>query len=197
MVLTSLFDISKSSPRELVAEIVLRINVSDFDLAGTLECGQAFRWQRGPDGWFTGVVGGQVWQVRQERDVVAAVVNRGGNEDSRAYRARLQRYLVLDVSLPRVVATFPDDGVLQEAVKKHWGLRVLRQEPWETLASFIASSTKQIVQIEQQSWNSGGRSYLTNFGVGQLKQAIGQSQFVHDLQNGGMNGVAAKVAIEV
>ena len=34
-------------------------------------------------------------------------------------------------------------------MKKHWGLRVLRQEPWETLASFIASSTKQIVQIRQ------------------------------------------------
>ena len=34
-------------------------------------------------------------------------------------------------------------------MRQHWGLRVLRQEPWETLASFIASSTKQIVQIRQ------------------------------------------------
>jgi N-glycosylase/DNA lyase len=38
---------------------------------------------------------------------------------------------------------------VQAAVRRHWGLRVLRQEPWETLASFIASSTKQIVQIRQ------------------------------------------------
>ena len=45
--------------------------------------------------------------------------------------------------------TFPDDEVLQQAVRQHWGLRVLRQEPWETLASFIASSTKQIIQIRQ------------------------------------------------
>jgi len=49
-----------------------------------------------------------------------------------------------------IVATFPaDDASLRDAVRRHWGLRVLRQEPWETLASFIASSTKQIVQIRQ------------------------------------------------
>jgi N-glycosylase/DNA lyase len=61
----------------------------------------------------------------------------------------VQRYLSLNWSLPKIVATFPDDGVLHDAVRRHWGLRVLRQEPWETLASFIASSTKQIVQIRQ------------------------------------------------
>jgi N-glycosylase/DNA lyase len=113
----------------------MRINVSDFDLAGTLECGQAFRWQRAPDGWFIGVVGPRRMRVRQVGDSLEGDVD--------------PHYFALDVPLAKVVATFPDDGVLQEAVKKHWGLRVLRQEPWETLASFIASSTKQIVQIRQ------------------------------------------------
>jgi len=112
-----------------------RINVSDFDLAATLECGQAFRWQRGVDGWFTGVVGNCTLRVRQ----VGAILE--GDVDP--------RYFALDVPLTKVVATFPDDDVLRNAVKTHWGLRVLRQEPWETLASFIASSTKQIVQIRQ------------------------------------------------
>jgi N-glycosylase/DNA lyase len=112
-----------------------RINVSDFDLAATLECGQAFRWRREADGWFTGVVGKRVLRVRQVGKTLE------GDFDP--------HYFALDVSLPKVVATFPDDGVLHEAVKRHWGLRVLRQEPWETLASFIASSTKQIVQIRQ------------------------------------------------
>lgn len=59
------------------------------------------------------------------------------------------RYLTLDLALPKIVETFPPDEALRKAVKAHWGLRVLRQEPWETLASFIASSTKQIVQIRQ------------------------------------------------
>ena len=62
----------------------------------------------------------------------------------------ITKYLSLDVSLPDIAATFPaDDEPLRAAVQKHWGLRVLRQEPWECLASFMASSTKQIVQIRQ------------------------------------------------
>jgi len=113
----------------------VRINVSDFDLAATLECGQAFRWSRDTDGWFTGVVGRRVLRVRQRGDVLEGDVDR--------------HYFALDVSLRDIVATFPPDPALRDAVEKHWGLCVLRQEPWETLASFIASSTKQIVQIRQ------------------------------------------------
>jgi N-glycosylase/DNA lyase len=123
------------SPRELLSEMSSRINVSDFDLAGTLECGQAFRWQRTPDGWFAGIVRGRLLRARQVGDTLEGDID--------------PHYFALDVPLAKVVATFPDDPALHEAVKKHWGLRVLRQEPWETLASFIASSTKQIVQIRQ------------------------------------------------
>jgi N-glycosylase/DNA lyase len=132
-----------------------RINVSDFDLAGTLECGQAFRWRRDADGWFTGVVGKEVWRLQQadtelewscSHEPARGVIPSSG--EPRA-GSRLQHYLALDVPLREVVATFPDDEPLHAAVRKHWGLRVLRQEPWETLASFIASSTKQIVQIRQ------------------------------------------------
>ncbi len=112
-----------------------QINVPDFNLAATLECGQAFRWSRAADGWFTGVVGNRVRRLRQTGDVLEGDVDR--------------HYLALDVSLRDIVATFPHDSALCEAVEQHWGLRVLRQEPWETLASFIASSTKQIVQIRQ------------------------------------------------
>src|SRR5437867_946151 len=107
----------------------------DFDLASTLECGQAFRWSRGLDRWFTGVVGRRTLRIRQIADTLEGDVD--------------PYYFTLDVSLPKIIASFPDDGILEEAVKRHWGLRVLRQEPWETLASFIASSTKQIVQIRQ------------------------------------------------
>jgi N-glycosylase/DNA lyase len=44
---------------------------------------------------------------------------------------------------------FPDDEPMNQAVAECRGLRVLRQEPWECLASFILSATKQIVQIRQ------------------------------------------------
>jgi N-glycosylase/DNA lyase len=61
----------------------------------------------------------------------------------------LEDYLQLDVDLGARLATFPDDPPLNEAVNACRGLRLLRQEIWECLASFICSSTKQIVQIQQ------------------------------------------------
>ena len=134
------------------------INVSDFDLASTLECGQAFRWSRlgGTDSWFEGVVGREVWRLRQQGAVLEYDCSREASsrasqsDDSRECDSRLQYYLSLDRSLGDVVATFPaDDEALQQAIRNHWGLRVIRQEPWECLASFIASSTKRIVQIRQ------------------------------------------------
>jgi N-glycosylase/DNA lyase len=112
-----------------------RIPITDFNLASTLQCGQAFRWRRESDGWFTGVVGNRLMRLCQNGNVLCGDVS--------------VHYLALDVSLPKILATFPPIPALQEAVRQHWGLRVLRQEPWETLASFIASSTKQIIQIRQ------------------------------------------------
>jgi N-glycosylase/DNA lyase len=53
------------------------------------------------------------------------------------------------VDLEAVLKTFPDDAPLRDAVASCRGLRILRQDPWECLASFILSSTKQIVQIRQ------------------------------------------------
>ena len=136
------------------------INVSDLNLAATLECGQAFRWSlQSGNGWHVGVVGREVWHLRQDGGKIEWNCSRGvsrGRPEAHASAtdrepdSRLQHYLALDVSLPKIVATFPaDDEMLHAAVKKHQGLRVLRQEPWECLASFMASSTKQIVQIRQ------------------------------------------------
>ncbi|MEI6085641.1 MAG: DNA glycosylase, partial [Verrucomicrobiota bacterium] len=145
-----------------------RINVTDFNLAATLECGQAFRWSRVADGWYTGVVGKEVWRLRQigneiewqadpphlnplpqttgkRKPVMQSPLPTGGEGQCEG----LRHYLTLDRSLSAITGTFPSDDALQQAVQAHWGMRVLRQEPWETLASFIASSTKQIVQIRQ------------------------------------------------
>ena len=54
-----------------------------------------------------------------------------------------------EIELDAILKTFPDDEPMRAAVAACRGLRVLRQEPWECLASFILSSTKQIVQIRQ------------------------------------------------
>jgi len=115
----------------------------DYDLAATLASGQAFRWRLRDEAW-EGVVGRRWVRLHQTGDRIeaqtAVVVT-----DWRW----LEEYLQTGLDLALVLNTFPDDAPLRAAVAACRGLRLLRQEPWECLASFICSSTKQIVQIQQ------------------------------------------------
>ena len=115
----------------------------DYDLAATLASGQAFRWTE-RDGAWSGVVEGRWVRLRSNGEGIAAET-----AVPVADWRWLARYLQTDLDLSRVLATFPDDEPMRAAVAACRGLRLLRQEPWECLASFILSSTKQIVQIRQ------------------------------------------------
>lgn len=118
--------------------------VLDYDLEATLSSGQVFRWQRAPAGW-EGVVNGR-WVILQQAAGGLRATCAEPVEDWRW----LGHYLQVEVNLAEVLAAFPaDDAHLQEAVRACRGLRLLRQDPWECLASFILSSTKQIVHIRQ------------------------------------------------
>ncbi len=123
-------------------EIILRVR--DYDLAATLDSGQAFRWQRCNDSW-VGVIG-QRW-VRLTQTTRDGI--RAETAGPVADWQWLRDYLQTDMDLDAVLKTFPNDMPMRDAVAACRGLRVLRQDPWECLASFILSSTKQIVQIRQ------------------------------------------------
>lgn len=119
------------------------LTVRDYDLDATLSSGQAFRWEF-VDGAWEGVIG--------ERWVRLRTVPRGILAEAAAPVedwTDLKSYLQVDVDLDAVVLSFPDDDPMRQSVTACRGLRLLRQEPWECLASFILSSTKQIVQIQQ------------------------------------------------
>jgi N-glycosylase/DNA lyase len=116
--------------------------VKHYDLAATLSSGQAFRWRQNGGAW-EGVIGTRWVRLRQEADRIFA------ESAAAADWQWLRHYLQLEVRLEEILATFPEDQPMRAAVAHCRGLRLLRQEPWECLASFICSSTKQIVQIEQ------------------------------------------------
>jgi N-glycosylase/DNA lyase len=117
--------------------------VEDYDLAATLDSGQSFRWRRAGAAW-EGVVGSRWVRLRQEQNRLFAETAAPAGDWQ-----WLRDYLQLHVDLRPIVAAFPDDLPMRRAVAACRGLRLLRQEPWECLASFICSSTKQIVQIRQ------------------------------------------------
>lgn len=117
--------------------------LGEYDLDATLDCGQAFGWDRAGHAW-TGVVHGRWVRLCQEGNRIGAEV-----AVPEADWSWLEHHLALDEDLGSILGTFPEDGPMRDAMAACRGLRLLRQEPWECLASFICSSTKQIVQIRQ------------------------------------------------
>ena len=117
--------------------------VENYDLAATLTSGQAFRWSPSGNAW-EGVIGEHWVRLRQEAGQITAETATPGGD-----WLWLRHYLQLDIRLEQVLATFPGDEPMRNAMAQCQGLRLLRQDPWECLASFICSSSKQIVQIQQ------------------------------------------------
>src|SRR5690242_19199695 len=117
-------------------------SICDYDLDATLMSGQAFRWRRDGNAW-VGVIGHN-W-VRLESTDDSIVAETAAPQTDWIW---LCHYLQIEVEMSRVLESFPNDEPMREATAACRGLRLLRQDPWECLASFILSSTKQILQIQ-------------------------------------------------
>jgi N-glycosylase/DNA lyase len=126
-----------------MAATEILLPVRDYDLAATLDSGQVFRWRQNGDSMH-GVIG---------KHFVRLTRTPGGIHAKTAAPVAdwnfLREFLQTEIDLSTVLKTFPDDEPMNDAVASCHGLRLLRQDPWECLASFILSSTKQIVQIQQ------------------------------------------------
>lgn len=117
--------------------------LADFNLAATMTSGQAFRW-RFVDGGWEAVVAGRWVRLEQCPFGIRAVTS--------ALCANwewIEEYMRLGDDMPAILTSFPDDPPMRSAQASCLGLRLLRQDPWESLASFIASSSKQIIQIQE------------------------------------------------
>jgi N-glycosylase/DNA lyase len=125
------------------SESHLFLPVKNYALEATLTSGQAFRWWRGVAGW-EGVIGPRWVQLEQKPGGILATV-----AEPVAEWGWLENYLQTRVDFEAIIKSFPSDEPIRLAVSACRGLRLLQQDPWECLASFICSSTKQIVQIQQ------------------------------------------------
>ncbi len=113
-----------------------------LDLDATLTSGQAFSWKRSENGHWRGWIDHRPCLVFSQGDSLRAS---GPGLTQKA----VSRYFGLDLPVKDIFASFPDDPWLAQARAFAPGLRIMRQDPWETVCNFICSSLKQIVQIEQ------------------------------------------------
>ncbi len=112
-----------------------------FDLAATLACGQCFRWEETAGGWH-GVAFGKPLTVRQEEDRL--VFSCSEEEFRSLWKDYFDLELDYDAILNEIAGRFP---VLQRALPLAGGIRILQQEPWEALCSFIISQNNNIKRI--------------------------------------------------
>ena len=118
------------------------IPASDFSLQATLTSGQTFRWKE-HHGWFYGFLGSSVLKLRQEEKRLLYELS-----DPTLTPTRIRHYFALDLEVADILSSIDVDMQVHEAIKRHPGLRILRQDGWETLASFICASFNNIKRIE-------------------------------------------------
>jgi N-glycosylase/DNA lyase len=114
-----------------------------FSLEYTLESGQLFRWERSGE-WWRGIVRGSVLKLKQEGEVLRCST---GNDliDS----TFVSSYFRLDDDLDHILATLSKDETITRAVEKFYGLRLVSQDPWECLASFVLATNANIPRIKK------------------------------------------------
>lgn len=150
-------------------------NINSFELKDIFDCGQCFRWNKQEDGSYTGVFGNNVLNVKKEiNKIIFEGVCGDDVEETVKYYFDLNRdYEKIKKQLSQI------DKNMETSIKYGQGIRLLNQDLWETILSFIISANNNIPRIkgiiERLSQNYGnqitwrGKDYYTFPTAEQLK----------------------------
>ena len=123
-------------------------NCKSFKVKDVFDCGQCFRWNEQDDESYTGIFGNNVLNVKQEQDVdgykiIISGICDGNIEDITRYYFDLDRnYEEIKEKLSNI------DEYLAESIKYGEGIRILNQDLWEMIISFIVSANNNIPRIK-------------------------------------------------
>ena len=118
--------------------------VYDLDLAQTLDCGQSFRWTEHEYGSFSGIAYGKYVTVKLENNTLY-IENTTIEDFENIWYDYFDLLLDYGKIRDKISKIHP---VLCEAAKYAPGIRILRQEPYETLCTFIISQNNNIKRIK-------------------------------------------------
>ena len=114
-----------------------RIRIKGFSLKDTLECGQFFRFTKAIDTYFIHSFC-KIFSLFQEEDLLFY----DGVEES-----FLRHFFRLEDDLEVILREIDCDPVIHQAIRQYRGMRLIRQDPWECLFSFLCSSAKAVPHI--------------------------------------------------
>ncbi len=142
---------------------IILTNVKNFDLNETFNCGQCFRWNEQSENDFIGVAKGKVLEIiKNENDIILKNVSE--KEFKEIWFNYFDLGLNYDIPKKQISKLHP---ILKKASEFAPGIRILQQEPWEALCSFIISQNNNIPRIkgivERLCANFGKRIKENNF----------------------------------
>lgn len=121
----------------------MKLTLNDFSLTHTFECGQCFRWEKQEDGSYIGVAGGRAARLRKEGALLS--IDSGTDEDFDSF---WRTYLDADRDYSEIKKALSVNDVMRQAVSFGSGIRILRQDFFEALISFIISQRSSIPKIK-------------------------------------------------
>ena len=120
-------------------------NICDFDLAQTLECGQCFHFVKLDENDYVLTAKGRLLHVSQQADTVTFY-----DTEEDEYVNVWKDYFDMDRDYSEIKNKLLEkDDKLKDAIESMWGVRILNQDFFETLISFIISQNKQIPHIKK------------------------------------------------
>ena len=118
--------------------------VRNFNIKQILECGQCFRWDKISDTNYILVAYGRVIEVLQNDDEV--VIYNSNEED---FNNIWLNYFDLERNYDEIKEVLSKDEILRKSVEFGYGIRILNQDPFEMLISFIISARNSIPSIKK------------------------------------------------
>lgn len=119
------------------------IGIENFDLRETLDCGQAFRWREIDDENWEGIALGRYLKITLKNKVVTL-----HDCTVSEYEEKWRSYFDFDRNYSEIIEIISQDPTLKIAAEKNSGIRILKQDTWETLCSFIISQNNNIPRIK-------------------------------------------------
>lgn len=121
--------------------------LAHFDPDKTFNCGQCFRFEKVSDGVWEGVAYGKYIKVTKNTDDIVLF----SGVDAEEFNAVWYDYFDCSTDYNLIADSLEKSGydIMNEAVKVSRGIRILKQDPWETLCSFIISQNNNIPRIKK------------------------------------------------
>lgn len=121
---------------------VILKNCDTLNMDLTLDCGQSFRWVKDNEGYWCGIADGHYLKLKQEDNEITFF-----KVSEELFNSFWKIYFDLDRDYKSIIERYDDEN-LKTACSEYKGIRILKQNEWEAICSFIISANNNIPRIK-------------------------------------------------